>query len=179
MMVLIYAINCESVSRVPKRIPREESELDNIYVDKLYEGQKDDATLEAFDYLCDVSEKIANYLKKLHLISIYDYYELMGDWILVDEKLNPITNSRRFFMNYEIQIVNIFHDNLSFSNLDSTTLMYEDKNNDFVFTTNWIRAIRKTKIKDNMMYVYILNGDYWELDPIHSDGKYFFIHKNN
>ena len=81
-------------------------------------------------------------------------------------------------MSNMVQIVNIFENKLSFQNQSSTSLIYKDDNDNLVFKSKWIEALRQIRIINNRMYIYILNGDYWELDRIHEDGKYFFIMEN-
>ncbi|MDY4984657.1 MAG: hypothetical protein SO112_01395 [Treponema sp.] len=176
--VFISIMSCASDSKIPQKIPRIESELDNIFVEKLFDGQKDSASLEDYNYLCETSKRISDYLSDFECIKLEDYKELIGSWMLVDQTLTRVANNKKFFMSNMVQIVNIFENKLSFQNQSSTSLIYKDDNDNLVFKSKWIEALRQIRIINNRMYIYILNGDYWELDRIHEDGKYFFIMEN-
>ena len=66
---------------------------------------------------------------------------------------------------------------LRFRDKSSTTYLVKGKDGSIYFKTRWLEGIRQLRFIDSKMYVYILNGDFWELDSIHEGGKYFYIKK--
>ena len=49
---------------IPNQIPRTEKGLENIYVQRLFEGQKDDSALEDSEYWVETTRKIHFFLDK-------------------------------------------------------------------------------------------------------------------
>lgn len=160
--------------KIPIRFERKEKELSNVYVQRLYNGQKDDASDEDFEYICNTAKKIAKFLSTLNKIEVSDYSQLIGNYKLINSDNKYIIDSNNFFLNNYVSIISIDTRVLCFQSQSSTTEIYQDVNRSLFFRSRWIEVIRQLKFIDDKMYIYILDGDYWVLDPIHEGGKYFF-----
>lgn len=161
---------------IPNQIPRTEKDLENIYVQRLFEGQKDDSALEDYEYYVNTSKKINSFIEKQEKIKTNENSFLLGSWILVSENDVSDIKSNGFFLSNEIQIVDM-QNTLRFRDKSSTTYLVKGKDGSIYFKTRWLEGIRQLRFIDSKMYVYILNDDFWELDSIHEGGKYFYIKK--
>ena len=63
---------------VPIQFLNEEMQLNEIYVEKLFKGQKDDASDEDFEYICKTANKISKFLKSLDKLPVSDYRQLIS-----------------------------------------------------------------------------------------------------
>lgn len=172
LLILNFCVANEN--KVPIKFFNEEKELTDIYVQRLFEGQKDDASEQDFEYICNTAQKISNFLNSLNKIEVVDYNYLVGNYKLMDSKNNYINDSKKFFLDNYISILSIDKKDLYFQSQSSTTEIYQDSKGALFFRSKWIEAIRQLKFIDGKMYVYILDGDYWYLDSIHENGKYFY-----
>jgi hypothetical protein len=163
---------------IPNQIPRTEKDLENIYVQRLFEGQKDDSALEDYEYYVNTSKKINSFIEKQEKIKTNENSFLLGSWILVSENDVSDIKSNGFFLSNEIQIVDM-QNTLRFRDKSSTTYLVKGKDGSIYFKTRWLEGIRQLRFIDSKMYVYILNDDFWELDSIHEGGKYFFIKEDD
>ena len=158
------------------KYPRIEAELENVYIQRLFEGQKDDSSLDDYEYYVNTSKKINSFIEKQEKIKPNENSFLLGSWILVSENDVSDIKSNGFFLSNEIQIVDM-QNTLRFRDKSSTTYLVKGKDGSIYFKTRWLEGIRQLRFIDSKMYVYILNGDFWELDSIHEGGKYFYIKK--
>lgn len=163
---------------IPNQIPRTEKGLENIYVQRLFEGQKDDSALEDSEYWVETTRKIHFFLDKQEKLPPNKYLSLLGSWVLVDNNKKRAKGEEGFFLANKISIITL-QNKLSFSNMSSTTNIVKSDSGQLYFITRWLGGIRQIRFLEDKMFIYILNGDFWELDSIHCGGKYFFIKEDD
>ncbi len=147
---------------------------DEPYYDlkRLTECYADD-TPEKGEYLADVSLKVNSFLNEKEFCYGENYKEYIGDWYLKDSKNNSI---QAFFYSLGSHLIIVDNkENLLIINLANSSLLKKGKDSQVYFYTQWLGALRQLKFIDGKLYSYILDGDKWILDPIHENGKYFFI----
>ena len=159
---------------VANRFENNIEELNSINLVRLYNGQKDNAIKEDEEYNYITSKRISEYLKTLKCLDSKKYNMMSGNYRLVDSNNNYVTDYKKFFLSNYISILEVEKGILSFQSNDSTSKIYINDSGEKFFQSKWIEAIRQIKIIDDKMYIYILDGDYWVLDSIHEDGKFFF-----
>ena len=160
---------------IPNKFRNDEKQLSNISIQRLYDGQKDDASKDDYEYICYCSKQIMQFLNSLDRLDSKKYKRLIGNYRLVDNKKNNIEPRNHFFLSDYVSILIIEDGFLSFQSNDSTSSIYIDSLGNMFFQSRWIEAIRQIRIYDEKMYIYILDEDYWVLDSIHDGGKYFFL----
>lgn len=158
------------VQKIPYKFLRQNCEPDWLLIEKIEEGYKDDSSLEDYEWWLEATSKTQDYLESLNKLSINQ--SLMGEWYLFDTNGNKIEK-----YGYDISYHIIFYEYnhfMQYRDLSNAGWLYKGRNEEFYYESRWIGYLRQIKIFDDKMYIYILDGDYWVLDPIHEGGKYAF-----
>ena len=62
-------------------------------------------------------------------------------------------------------------------NYGNRSFIYRNNNGRLYIYTRWINIIRMFEIIDDKLYFYIIQNNKWILDPIHMEGRFYFVRK--
>lgn len=153
-------------------------EPDNIDVEKLILGEKDNSTEEQYIYLQTSTKNIKNYLSN-ECASEFDFGYLKGNWELYTVSGEKANASSYYFSNKFSISEEVYKgkSNLIFRNGPFTSKLYKGKDNQVYIFIRGVSFLKQIKILDEKLYFYILDGNEWKLDSIHEEGKNAFILK--
>ena len=153
-------------------------EPDNIDVEKLILGEKDNATEEQYVYLQNAAKRVKNYLSN-ECDSECDFSYLKGNWELHTVSGEKVNASSYYFSNKFSISEEVYKgkSNLIFRNGPFTSKLYKGKDNQVYIFIRGVSFLKQIKILDEKLYFYILDGNEWKLDSIHEEGKNAFILK--
>ena len=142
--------------------------ISNISIERLWEAQKDDCSMEDFYYQQEIWQKEREYEVTLSS-NISQDKSFIGNWYLTDQKNKIIEEDRIAPIQFTL-----LPDGISYRKQSSTSYVYEIENNSYIIIPTWDAGmIRMLKIFDDKMYIYNLDGDTWYLDDIHKTGNYY------
>ena len=142
--------------------------ISNISIERLWEAQKDDSSMEDFYYQQEIWKKEREYKDTISSYISQDK-NFIGNWYLTDQK-NKIVKENK---NAPIQF-SLLPDGISYRKQSSTSYVYEiEKNIYIIIPTSDAGMIKMLKIYDDKLYVYNLDGDTWYLNDIHKTGNYY------
>ena len=142
--------------------------ISNISIERFWEAQKDDSSMEDFYYQQEIWKKEREYKDTISSYISQDK-NFIGNWYLTDQK-NKIVKENK---NAPIQF-SLLPDGISYRKQSSTSYVYEiEKNIYIIIPTSDAGMIKMLKIYDDKLYVYNLDGDTWYLNDIHKTGNYY------
>ena len=56
----------------------------------------------------------------------------------------------------------------------NSDLYFSDEGDVYIVPDFLFGVVKQMKVIENKLYLYVLTGDKWILDPIHDGGKYFY-----
>ena len=142
--------------------------ISNISIERLWEAQKDDCSIEDFYYQQEIWEKEREYEDSLSN-NISQDKSFLGNWYLTDQKNKIVEESRIAPIQFTL-----ISNGVSYRKQSSTSYVYEIAKDSYLVIPTWDAGmIKMLKIYDDKMYVYNLDGDTWYLNDIHKTGNYY------
>ena len=164
---VFFDLNCiENVS-----YPLLLSEVNYDY-EKMLDAEKDtpiDKT--SYEYSLNILRKEKNFLNSLRHIN--ENPALTGEWKLTNKDGKQVVRHSYYFNN-EI-FIQSYNKELVLDNWGNRSLLYEGEDSRYYILSRGINIIRMIKIEGTKLFVYIVKDGQWLLDPIHEDGKYYFV----
>ena len=169
--ILSVSLFCEE--KCLKEYPVYENEV--VYdFELMFDGQQDMPEISgSYEYSMGISEMEKTFLTECETLLPDGSFE--GKWYLVDDEGTVIRKNSVYF-NYLTEILT-YNNELYLDNWGNRSLLYKGNDDRFYIYTRWINIIRMIKFFDDTMYVYIIDDGRWVLDPIHENGKYYFLKK--
>lgn len=147
------------------------SEVDYDY-NKMIDAEKDQPTIEgSYEYSMKIIDAEKEFLKSCGRIKKDE--SIMGEWNLLDSNGNSI-EKHSYYFNNRISISE-YNNEIVLDNWGNRSFLYLGEYNRYYIFSRGIGIIRMIKIKNNKLYVYIIIGGKWVLDPIHAGGKYLYV----
>ena len=171
---ILNSLSCKEYA-LDKIMPIIDSEIEYDYY-KMIDAQKDHpADINSINYSLEIMKAEKEFLKKCK--TIQDDDSLIGVWRLVDKNGKNIKNHSFLFNEYIL--ISKYINDIVLDNWGNRSVLYLGNNNRFYIYTKGIGIIRMIQIKDNKLFVYIIQNKEWILDSIHNDGEYIFKKINN
>lgn len=141
----------------------------NYDIEFMKDGDSPD-NFELYSNIIELEKKFLNNCKK-----ITDGDDFLGEWILVDDDQTP-----QNVVSYNLcNLTNIVKLNGYYvlDNYGNRSFIYRNNNGRLYIYTRWINIIRMFEIIDDKLYFYIIQNNKWILDPIHKEGRFYFVRK--
>lgn len=129
---------------------------------------------ESTAYSADANERIYSWLETLDThITDKRQDAFIGTWVLKDNQKKKI-DKYAMGSGSEFHIM-IMSEKLYYrmKSLDSY-LRFSDEGDVYIVPSFLFGVVKQIRIIENKLYLYVLTGDKWILDPIHEGGKYFY-----
>lgn len=99
----------------------------------------------------------------------------MGQWVLQDKTENNVNKTHRWGAGKEFDIIES-HEKLRYTAGSMYSYVHYSDKGEFYIRSNWeYGTIKRLKIFNDRLYLYVLIYDNWILDPIHKWGEYFYV----
>lgn len=129
---------------------------------------------EGSDYATDASDRVYSWLETLDTrITDERQGAFIGTWVLKD-------NQKKVIDKYAMGSGSEFHIMVSTNGLYyamnslNSDLYFSDECDVYIVPDFLFGVVKQIRIIENKLYLYVLTGDTWILDPIHDGGKYFY-----
>lgn len=129
---------------------------------------------EGSDYATDASHRVYSWLETLDTrITDKRQNAFIGTWVLKD-------NQKKVIKKYAMGSGSEFHimvrtNGLYYAmNSLNSYLRFSDEGDVYIVPAFLFGVVKQIRIIENKLYLYVLTGDKWILDPIHDGGKYFY-----
>ncbi|HPX25602.1 MAG TPA: hypothetical protein PLG87_02250 [Treponemataceae bacterium] len=129
---------------------------------------------EGNDYATDASHRVYSWIKTLDtLITDERQDAFIGTWVLKDNQKKKI-DKYAMGSGPEFDIM-LNSEKLYYRKQSSFSyLFFSDEGDVYIVPAFLFGVVKKLRIIENKLYLYVLTGDKWILDPIHDGGKYFY-----
>lgn len=164
-------INIKCFAQNQSELQLYEQDLKNISTQRIYDYDNSDDYNDE-QYIKSVYTKEKEFFEKL--TKTHYKLDFEGNWILVDSQLQSVSKKSSYYNTNSFSIERI-NNYIEYRYTYTSGIIYTNEI-DFYFhpsVHSWI--IKKIKIEDDKLYLYILENDKWILDPIHEGGKLFYI----
>ena len=141
----------------------------NYDIEFMKDGDSPD-NFELYSNIIELEKKFLNNCEK-----ITDGEDFLGEWILVDDNQTP-----QNVVSYNLcNLTNIIKLDRYYvlDNYGNRSFIYRNNNGRLYIYTRWINIIRMFEIIDDKLYFYIIQNNKWILDPIHKEGRFYFVRK--
>ena len=170
LIVFMYLTSLYAQTNILKKFKNDFELINSISINRLKSAQKDDATMEDYNYQQSIWEQEALLKLKIDDKKI-KANELSGTWELYN---NSFFLDKDGFYIGRIILFTELNGFCNYQHQGSNSFVYEVGINKYlVFPTMDAGIIRLLYFKSDRLYVYNLDGDYWILDDIHSNGAYY------
>ncbi len=162
--MLVIAYFCSYAS--DRFVMRDEVNYD---IEFMKDGDSPD-NFELYSNIIELEKKFLNNCEK-----ITDGDDFLGEWILVDDDQTP-QNVVSYNLCNLTSIVKL-NGYYVLDNYGNRSFIYRNNNGRLYIYTRWINIIRMFEIIDDKLYFYITQNNKWILDPIHKEGRFYFVRK--
>ena len=148
-------------------------DIKDVSVQRLFEAQKDDSSMEDYYYQQDIWAQERELEKSIQSKRI-PADEITGRWQLYDPRIKKFFPKNKSILLSGSIFFNDINGFCGYNELSATSYVYKIKENEYIVFPTWDAGIiRLLKFYGNKFYIYNLDGNEWCLDELHSSGAYF------
>ena len=176
---LVLLITYFAVSAYAKPIEisqRISNEPSDIYPYKILEVERNPElyTEDYEQYESKIIDELSVYLNSMDKLTVNEKLIKEGHWILVNSDNAKIENHYNMLVSSYFDIDSV-DGMVEYNYADNVSYIWKTENGFCFYPSEYVVMLKKMILHGEQIYFYTLNGENWELDPIHEGGKYFYI----
>ncbi len=171
IIFLLIFLLFDCTAQVKASFPVENDWLLGINSFTLFEMYK---KFEENDYVEKSIEKQEQFISSL--TKSMNNSELLGEWELNNSETNESVDKLSFYTGNEFTIKK-YNSYLEYHYKSNTSFIYTNGKDFYFYPSVHFSFLKKIILIDDKLYFYVLKDNEWILDPIHENGKYYYVKK--
>lgn len=167
---------------IPLEFNKTQQEPDNIFPQKLLDSEYIPSPA-LNEYAAKANQRINEFFKYLFTGNNADKFYI-GHWVLENDRgekkgSGEASEGHEWGAGYACDIL-LQKNQLFYSCAGANSYLYFSINGNVYIKPQWYYGIiKQIKMINSHMYLYVLQGDKWILDPVHENGVYFYVKYNS